>query len=512
MYRQVLLQMDQRDLQRILWRKTSGSIQTFRLNTITYGLASAPFLAIRCLHQLAKDYKVASPAASTAIIRDFYVDDLITGGDDIEQLKVLKDDVTTILRSAGFEMHKWHSNEDSVFDKEDEETIEAVNFSEEVTTLGLVWNTKSDVFQYKFSLTGHSSKLTKRVILSIISQIFDPLGLIGPVTVRSKLLLQDLWRLKIDWDDPVPSDLQLKWTTFRDQLQHIIEISIPRHAFSQTYSRMELHGFGDASEVAYGACIYVKTVNAHGDITVNLLCAKSKVAPLKNISLPRLELCAALLLARLYQQVTQALTIASSSTYLWSVSTIALAWIKSEPSRWMPFVANRVTEIQQLTQQTKWNHVDSKDNPADIISRGLCPELLKNCKLWWHGPEWLQATDGPSHDEVIPNEDLPEERRGTRAFHVQTLESKELFLRFSSLSRLKRVVAYCLRFKQNTLSHELRFAGPLTVTEVERATTTLVLLAQQCDFPNEIRSLTSHRQVNKTSKLLPLLPFIISDT
>jgi len=134
---------------------------------------------------------------------------------------------------------------------------------------------------------------------------------------------------------------------------------------------MEIHGFCDASEIAYGCCIYIKTVNNRGDAIVNLLCAKSKVAPLKNVSLPRLELCAALLLAELYQQVIQALTVTPDSTYLWSDSTIALAWIKGEPSRWVQFVANRVTEIQQLTVQVRWNHVNSKENPADIISRIL---------------------------------------------------------------------------------------------------------------------------------------------
>jgi len=136
---------------------------------------------------------------------------------------------------------------------------------------------------------------------------------------------------------------------------------------------MEIHDFCDVSEIAYG-CFYIyinKTVNNRGDAIVNLLCAKSKVAPLKNVSLPRLELCAALLLAELYQQVIQALTVTPDSTYLWSDSTIALAWIKGEPSRWVQFVANRVTEIQQLTVQVRWNHVNSKENPADIISRIL---------------------------------------------------------------------------------------------------------------------------------------------
>lgn len=306
-------------------------------------------------------------------------------------MNALIKDITRILQSGGFELHKWSSNDTSIFNDNNKELTESVFFDQKVNTLGLIWNTRSDTFQYRVNLETPSSRITKRIILSVISRIFDPLGLIGPIIIQSKLLLQDLWKLKIEWDDPVPMELRSKWSYFRDQLQCISKLLIPRHACSKKYDKMEMHGFCDASEMAYGACIYIKTINEFEDATVNLLCAKSRVAPLKNISLPRLELCAALLLAQLYQQVIQALTISPNLTYLWSDFTIILTWIKGKPSRWVPFVANRVTEIQQLTGQAKWNHVNSKDNPADIISRGMHPNQLKTCQLWWNGPEWLKT-------------------------------------------------------------------------------------------------------------------------
>lgn len=333
MYRQVLLQPHQRDLQKILWRSPSGEIQSFRLNTITYDLASAPFSAIRCLHQLAEEHKLTLPQAHSIILRDFYVDDLISGDDDAERLKTLIKNITKILQSGGFELHKWNSNDISILNDHNDEDTESVSFDQEVNSLGLIWNTKLDVFQYRVNIETSSSRITKRIILSVISRIYDPLGLIGPIIIQSKLLLQDLWRLKIGWDDTVPTELQSKWSYFRDQLQCISKISAPRHALSKKYKKIEMHGFCDASELAYGACIYIKTINEFEHATINLLCAKSKVAPLKNISLPRLELCAALLLAQLYQQVIQALTISPMSTYFWSDSTIALAWIRGEPSR-----------------------------------------------------------------------------------------------------------------------------------------------------------------------------------
>jgi len=183
MYRQILLQPDQRDLQRVLWKKSSGTIQAFRLNTVTYGLASAPFLAIRCLHQLALECQNNLLNVSETIRQDFYVDDLITGGNNLSQLKILKEDIINVLRNGKFELHKWNSNEKSILAVEREATSDSVNFDKEVNTLGLIWNTNLDTFQYRINSKIHPSKLTKRIILSIISQIFDPLGLIGPITV-----------------------------------------------------------------------------------------------------------------------------------------------------------------------------------------------------------------------------------------------------------------------------------------------------------------------------------------
>lgn len=169
------------------------------------------------------------------ILRDFYVDDLITGGSDLNELRILKEDIEKILLNGGFELHKWNSNESSIIDGTNKETVEAVNFNEQVNTLDLIWNTKLDTFQYQINLKPHSSRLTKRIILSIVSQIFDPLGLVGPTTIQAKLLLQTLWRLKIGWDDPVPIELRSQWMPFREQLPCIFEIAIPRHAFGKEY-------------------------------------------------------------------------------------------------------------------------------------------------------------------------------------------------------------------------------------------------------------------------------------
>jgi len=175
------------------------------------------------------------------------------------------------------------------------------------------------------------SVITKRTILSIITQIFDPLGLIGPVTIKAKILLQTLWQLKIDWDTPLPETLRIVWLSYYQQLPSINQIIVSRYTMLSNSSNIQLHGFCDAFQAAYGVCIYVRSVDKVGEINIQLLAVRSRVALLKTVSLPRLELCGAVLLANLSQKVTQALTCATLQQYFWTDSEIVLAWIQGEP-------------------------------------------------------------------------------------------------------------------------------------------------------------------------------------
>lgn len=284
-------------------------------------------------------------------------------------------------------------------------------------------------------------------------------------------------------------------------------MSIPRHVSCVEPEYTEIHGFCDA-EAAYGACIYLRSTNKSGQSYARILCAKSRVAPLKQVTLPRLELCRALLLSRLGKSVQQALTIQVDAIHYWSDSTIALAWIKRSPEELQTFVANRVAEIQRITHNAQWAHIKSQDNPADIISRGMFPEALKTLKLWWAGPDWLtiDQRDWPT-ESVPPPEVIPEVRRQTVVCHgVQT--NIEWFAKFSSLTRLKRVTAYCLRFKVNALTGQSKKTGPLSVEELENATSTLIRMVQSNEFYSELVELQSNKEVNKRSKITSLNSFL----
>ncbi|KAJ8944229.1 hypothetical protein NQ318_001649, partial [Aromia moschata] len=185
-----------------------------------------------------------------------------------------------------------------------------------------------------------------------------------------------LWIEKLSWDEVLPFSILAKWTKFTNELSKLNELSVNRQVVCEGATKIELHGFADSSERAYGACLYIRSIDDKGNVHVNLLCAKSKVAPVKTLSIPRLELCAALLLARLTDKIINSMTITFERCVFWLDSAIALAWIQTSPNILKTFIANRVTEIQTLTKTYEWRYTPSHDNPADYLSRGLYPRML----------------------------------------------------------------------------------------------------------------------------------------
>ncbi|XP_011884007.1 PREDICTED: uncharacterized protein LOC105571143 [Vollenhovia emeryi] len=358
MYRQILIDQSQRSLQRIFWRNSSqDELKTFELLTLTYGTAPASFLAIRSIHKLAEYQADSFPIGSKLVLRDFYVDDLLTGASTLQEALEIKKQTIQLLRKGGFELTKWSSNHSSIQDIEGS-TKKEFNLGNETRALGVVCNCESDVFKF-ISIGQHPplDRLTKRSILSRIALMFDPLGLLGPSIIIAKLLMLQFL-----------GDIQVA--------QKVITFSEKR--------KVEIHGFSDASQQAYGACIYVRSTYTNGQSECHLLCSKSRIAPLKTLSIPRLELWGALLLAQLTNKVLSALPLTIDYIQYWIDSRIVLCWLRSCSRQWTPFVANRVAEIQRLTNIDSWRHVSSQDNAADPLSRGIMPNLLSELDLWWH--------------------------------------------------------------------------------------------------------------------------------
>lgn len=521
MFRQIRVCDEHKHLQRIFWRSDpSDEIKCYTLNTVTYGLSCSPFLSTRCLKQLAVENERINPIASAAIAENMYVDDLLGGADDIGDAIKLRDDVTDILCSGQFNLRKWVANDTRIIPaNEAGDTLKAVVLGENDTnkTLGILWNPAHDTFQYRAESNFIRSKITKRVILSEISRIYDILGMLAPIITVAKLIMQSLWVDKLPWDEPVSTKLHDAWTNFRNDLQNISNLKIPRHILCRKASNIQLHIFCDSSERAYGACVYVRSVSTEGEIVLRLVCAKSRVAPLRKLTIPRLELLGALLGAKLAKRVTTALQLKIDNYYYWSDSTIVLSWIKSDAARWKTFVANRVSTIQTLTNTNDWYHIDTHNNPADVLSRGCTATELQSNKSWWIGPSFLSQSEGswPSTSEPtvlkLPH-DCPEMKVSAVTLTV-TQNDMSIFERFSSLNKLLRVVTYCKRFIQicrNCVSNKKssKFTNALTHNEVHETLVNLIKLAQTQTLSNEIAQLSKQQSLRTNNKLSSLCPFI----
>ncbi|XP_011685702.1 PREDICTED: uncharacterized protein LOC105448687 [Wasmannia auropunctata] len=451
MYRQVLVHEDDRDLQRVLWRANPAEpIREYRLNTVTYGLTCAPYLAIRTLRQLADDEESRFPEAATVLRRDVYVDDVLTGTNTVAEARQLRDDLLQLCMAGGFPLRKWAAN--------DEELLREipVNYRQKGgllewesdishSTLGLQWHSRQDAFAYRIRPCEQTT-VTKRVVLSETARLYDPPGWLAPLVVRAKITMQSLWLQGIDWDQSVPAEEDRAWRRFRQELPLIEQVRVPRWLHTGGNSdKMELHGFADASERAYAAVLYLRVETDGGEIQVSLLQAKTRVAPLRQVSLPRLELCAASLLARVAERAASLYGVPLERVHLWSDSTVALAWIRGHSSRWTTYVANRVADVQRALPGARWHHVPGEENPADCASRGLSPSDLVHHSLWWRGPAWLGArrwiNESPPPE---PDEESPEQR--VRVHVAAAQDDPELLHRFPGLQRLLRVTAWCRRW------------------------------------------------------------------
>lgn len=534
MYRQIIVHPDDRKFQLILWRlHPVDEIRTYSLNTVTFGTKSAPYLAIKTLIRVAFDEQERFPKGFKCITEGFYVDDCIYGADSVQEAIEIQSEVIGILKSGGFHLRKWSSNFKEVLEmvpESDRETKRLLDFDSKlsVKTLGLQWSPSEDFFCYNFQFS-NSETFTKRNIISDIAKIFDPLGWISPCVITAKILIQSLWAERIDWDDPISQEQILMWSTFRSELQDVIKlIKVPRWLNCSELSNVEIHGFSDASSQAYAIAIYLKT-KSENKIHVNILCAKTKVAPLKKISIPRLELMAAVLLARMMAHIKSILRFSIAKYFYWSDSQIALAWIHDSPHKRTIFVANRITEIQSLSPSSEWRYVETKQNPSDLGTRGIKPSELSKLSLWWNGPTFLKDIDFESYEQfqsskvLLPVEDNIKIKKSSKSQSPNVIQtflshnkpslteissnlmkfSFDELNKFSTISKLVRIIAFCLRFKKCNRSSHLF----ITPNEYERALLVVLRIVQEEAFHEELKLVQSAELTTKNI-LYSLNPFL----
>ncbi|XP_045457220.1 uncharacterized protein LOC123667312 [Melitaea cinxia] len=521
MFRCIDLDPSYRPLQNILWRESpEQDIRCIQLKTVTYGLKSSSYLATRCLIELAARYKDQFPLASSILENNTYVDDILANSCSEEQLLRMQTELIQLLSLGGFELHKWASNCNSVLINVNKtcQNLNELDLQKHeiyVKTLGITFDIEKDVFKSTCPDSYVSRNDSKRDILSYISKFYDPLGLIGPIFVHAKVIMQKLWATNTGWDSTPPDDIRHTWVNFTKSLTQMEPLSITRCVKLSNSITTQLIGFADASSVAYGCCLYLRSIDAQDNVLVQLLCSKSRINPLrKKLTIPRLELNAALLLAKLCKKVLNTLSnkININKTYLFSDSQIALAWLRTDDAKLQTYVANRVRAIRELSENCHWQYVNTEDNPSDCLSRGLQPHELKEHNLWWHGPPFLQNkshTFQSSAVLAVPTQLSDLKTDNTILCAAATTTDSSIFERlkkFSSINKMTRVLAYVIRFCKNIKPQANKQQGFLKAFELNRSLMMIVKHEQEQYFSTEIKSLKSQKEL--TGNLKALTPFL----
>lgn len=397
-------------------------------------------------------------------------------------------------------------------------TVESEN-----SVLGLKWMPSKDVLKYTISVPEAHEKVTKRKIISYKAQLYDPNGYLSPVTVLAKLIIQKCWVADCSWDGKVPQDIHDEWTLFVKELPQLSQIRIPRWIGMGENLKAELHGFSDASSYAYGCVFYVKVTSTDGSVKVNVVMSRTRVAPIKRTTIPRMELCAAHLMSKLLSEVRAAHEISVDDCHLWSDSMIVLHWLNKPPTSAKVYVTNRVSETDELSRGCTWRHVPTKDNPADLASRGVLPSEMSGSPIWWHGPEWLTrpSSDWPKTSIAVDEASkilIASELESRVPATLVTVQREplisnhkgDLLVQYSNSPKLFRVTAWVLRFIR-CCRLKAKGSGPLLVDELIEAEYAWIRRMQQTHFSEELRCLKGTNEgeaLPKSSKLIGLRPFI----
>ena len=365
--------------------------------------------------------------------------------------------------------------------------------------------------------------LTRRGILSEVSQIYDPIGFLAPVVLRGRQIMQECCILRLNWDDDLPDELASRWIKWRDDLYQLETLSVTRCFKPENFgevSVVQLHTFSDASTTGYGVCSFLRLVNGHGQVHCVLVSAKARVTPLKQISIPRLELTAAVLSTKISAFLKRELSYDDIEEFFWTDSQVVLAYIANLAKRFHVFVANQIQKIKDYWTIDHWSHVKSENNPADIASRGLKADQLINCTLWFKGPDFLWSDQLPESSLFPEIEETNPELKKTRTFATSTKTCDSTFWAyFSSFPRLVKAIANCKKYmlklrylvKKRQDATAEKPCMDLNVEDLKDAENCLLRLVQRDAYAEELRELsspTSEQPLKKSSPLYKLNPFI----
>ena len=472
---QVRICEEDRDALRFHWLKDVDlkEVETYRFTRALFGLAPSPFLLGGVIKQHLELWRPKSPEVVREIEKSLYVDDLISGAATIKRAEVVKVEATKVFEDAAFQLHKWHSNESTLESTQNEGELAEQTFAKQQlgrsdngngTLLGLAWNKNDDTIS--ITIASEEVPTTKRGVLTKVAKIYDPLGLASPLSLTGKLLYREACDLKCGWDQSLPVDFAKRWKRWENQLPDSVTTVRSLARYQESITSITLHAFGDASGNGVAAAAYAVVTQPSGQ-TQGLVTAKARLAK-RGLTIPRQELVACHMAANLVTNVEDALEgFPVANSFCWSDSTVALHWIGGE-GNYKQFVQNRVNKIQQ--RNLTWRYVPTKDNPADLGSRGGA--VTQNNELWWKGPKWLSGhVDWPENVRTkATKESLAEAKKVRELFQLATELEPDAFSKLIGRRNywtVLRTCAWLARFVHNARNKVKKKTGPITTEEIE---------------------------------------------
>ena len=515
---QIGLQENARDVTRFFWLRDKNKLQIenntqmYRFCRVPFGVISSPFLLAATIdHHLQK----SNSSIGQQIRDDIYVDNVITGTNSVREAIELYNVSKTLFRGAAMNLRDWLSNSSEVME---EIPMADRCHRENMKVLGLNWTIQNDSLAINSHLKDDVMR-SKRTVLQGIASIYDPLGLYSPVTLRGKLFLQELWNQRLSWDEHLSEENKCQWNTIQEDLKQLEISQFPRYIGLEPTNKSDnqLLVFCDTSKSAYATAVYLLQDNIK-QRRVDLVFSKTRLVPNKQITIPRLELLAALIGARCLKFVEKELKIEISQKHMWIDSQCVLNWINSQkPLR--TFVENRVKEIKE-DKSIQYHYISTKENPADIACRGKSTVELQQEKLWWHGPDWLiqpnkswpqwkYDTSGTQKDDIAA--ETASEVKKTKVMYEAKLVAGEGptetgtpfsidINRFSLLTKLWRVTALVIRYIRK-LRKETDITGPLDASEIANAEKIWTTYIQQTKYSKVVDSIEEKKPNNLVSQL-----------
>jgi len=550
MFHQVHIPYPDNNYFRYLWFENNNINERpveFRMNVYVFGTVTSPSVANFALKEIARRFKSEfSEETCAAIMSSFYVDDLLKSVATLEAAIELRQEITAALAKAGFHITKWTSNKPELLATIPEEdvavgckwrTLEDCCNMPNKTALGVKWDITRDKFGFCIDLP--DKPRTRRGMLSMLNSIFDPMGFLTPITLRAKLILQGLCKLGLSWDDEIPAEVAKQWDEFLIDVTSLSAFSIDRCYKPPNFGNVKhisLHHFCDASESGIAAVSYIKLINDSNKAHVSLLLSKSKLAPIKKLTIPRLELSSAVMAIQNDIVLRRELQIDISDSRFYTDSMITLYYINNEHKPLKTFVANRVATIRNNSSPNQWAHVKSEDNIADIASRGASTNAFLANDYWKPGPGFLKQPMNENSKTLDYNEQellpyAPELKKSVLSCAIDTITPDSLddnviislSIAVSSWTKLIKIIAYVLRFINNLRQRsgsgvgtvakicKLNVKGVLPLLkpeELSQAENLILQRHQAVEFPRELKALSEGNPLLHSSSIISLNPML----